>query len=107
MINTDKNPAYVQAIKELKKEGKLDKNIEHLHIKYRNNKLETDHGKLKQLINPRRGFQSMRTAYATIQGFEVMRMFKKDNSTSGCMVIVTKYLLLINYSKFIFSNMRN
>jgi transposase-like protein len=77
VINTDKNPAYIQAIKELKKEGKLDKNIEHLRIKYRNNKLEADHGKLKQLINPARGFQSMKTAYATIQGFEVMRMFKK------------------------------
>jgi transposase-like protein len=77
VINTDKNPAYIQAIKELKKEGKLDKNIEHLRIKYRNNKLEADHGKLKQLINPVRGFQSMKTAYATIQGFEVMRMFKK------------------------------
>jgi IS6 family transposase len=77
VINTDKNPAYTQAIKELKQEGKLDRNIEHLRIKYRNNKLEADHGKLKQLINPVRGFQSMKTAYAAIQGFEVMRMFKK------------------------------
>ena len=30
---------------------------------------------LKILIKPMRGFQSMKTAYATIKGFEVMRMF--------------------------------
>ena len=77
IINTDKNPAYNQAIKELKKEGNLAPHVSHLQIKYRNNRLEADHGKLKRLINPVRGFQSMKTAYATIKGFEVMRMFKK------------------------------
>ena len=77
VINTDKNPAYNQAIKELKKEGNLAPHVSHLQIKYRNNRLEADHGKLKRLINPVRGFQSMKTAYATIKGFEVMRMFKK------------------------------
>ena len=39
--------------------------------------MEADHGKLKRLINPARGFQSMKTAYATIKGFEVMYMLKK------------------------------
>jgi transposase-like protein len=77
VINTDKNPAYNQAIKELKQEGKLGQHVRHLQIKYRNNRLESDHGKLKRLINPVRGFKSMKTAHATIQGFEVMRMFKK------------------------------
>ncbi|MCL1127821.1 transposase, partial [Shewanella surugensis] len=38
---------------------------------------ESDHGKLKRLINPVRGFQSLKTAFATIRGFEVMRMFPK------------------------------
>ena len=77
VINTDKNPAYGQAIKELKQEGNLASHVSHLQIKYRNNRLEADHGKLKRLINPVRGFQSMKTAYATIRGFEIMRMFKK------------------------------
>ncbi|WP_281175058.1 IS6 family transposase [Legionella massiliensis] len=77
IIDTDKNPAYGQAIKELKQEGKLSSHVSHSQIKYRNNRLEADHGKLKRLINPVRGFQSMKTAYATIKGFEVMRMFKK------------------------------
>jgi len=52
-INTDKAPTYL------------------------NNIVEADHGKLKQLINPVRGFKSMKTAYATIKGFELMHMFKK------------------------------
>lgn len=85
MINTDKNPAYGQAIKELKQEGSLSEHVEHLQIKYRNNRLEADHGKLKRLINPVRGFQSMKTAYATIKGFDVMRIFKKDSLIFGCM----------------------
>ena len=76
-INTDKNPAYNQAIRELKQDGSLSQRVEHHQIKDRNNRLEADHGKLKRLIKPARGFQSMKTAYATIKGFEVMRMFKK------------------------------
>ncbi|MDF2966147.1 MAG: hypothetical protein K0Q51_1535 [Rickettsiaceae bacterium] len=41
------------------------------------NIIESDHGKLKRLIKPTLGFKSMKTAYATIKGFELMRMFKK------------------------------
>jgi transposase-like protein len=51
-------------------------------VKYLNNRLECDHGKLKRLIQPTLGFQSMKTAYATIKGFEVMRMFKKGQFTA-------------------------
>lgn len=46
-------------------------------VKYLNNRLEADLGKLKRLIHPVRGLKSMKTAYATIKGFEVMRMFRK------------------------------
>ncbi|WP_131784000.1 DDE-type integrase/transposase/recombinase [Legionella gresilensis] len=46
-------------------------------VKYRNNLLESDRRKLKRLVNPARGFQSMKTTYSTIIGFEVMRMFKR------------------------------
>jgi len=76
-IHTDKAPAYGDAIKQLKKEGKCPEDLEHWQVKYLNNRVEADHGKLKRLINPVRGFQSMKTAYATIKGFEVMYMFKK------------------------------
>lgn len=76
-INTDKNPSYISAIKDLKKEGVCDADIEHRCVKYLNNIIEQDHGKLKRLIKPTLGFKSMRTAYNTIKGFEIMRMFKK------------------------------
>ncbi|MHB7416421.1 hypothetical protein ACYCMA_26085, partial [Klebsiella pneumoniae] len=35
-------------------------------IKYRNNVIECDHGKLKRIIGATLGFKSMKTAYATI-----------------------------------------
>lgn len=76
-INTDKAGCYTQAIRELKKEGKCPQDVEHRQIKYLNNVIEAEHGKLKQLIKPVRGFKTMRTAYATIKGFKVMRALRK------------------------------
>jgi len=79
-INTDKAPAYGVAIAELKEEGKLPDETEHRQVKYLNNRIEADHGKLKILIKPVRGFKTMKTAYATIKGFEVMRALKKGQA---------------------------
>jgi len=79
-INTDKAPAYGVAIAELKEEGKLPDKTEHRQVKYLNNRIEADHGKLKILIKPVRGFKTMKTAYATIKGFEVMRALKKGQA---------------------------
>jgi transposase-like protein len=76
-INTDKAPAYKSALTELKAEGKCPPDTVHRQVKYLNNIIEADHGKLKRLISPVRGFKSMKTAYASIKGFELMRMFKK------------------------------
>jgi len=84
-INTDKAPAYGDAIRQLKAEAKCPEDLEHRQVKYLNNRVEANHGKLKRLINPVRGFQSMKTAYATIKGFEVMYMFEKVNSNYGNM----------------------
>lgn len=64
-------------LKELKEEGILSHEVKHRQVKYLNNIIEADHGKLKRLIKPTLGFKSMKTAYATIKGFELMRMFKK------------------------------
>ncbi|WP_425434859.1 DDE-type integrase/transposase/recombinase [Nitrosomonas cryotolerans] len=46
-------------------------------MKYLNNIVEVGRGKLKQLINPVRGFKFMRTAYTTIKRFERMHRLKK------------------------------
>ena len=47
--------------------------------KYLNNIIEADHGALKKVIRPTRGFQTMKTATATIKGFEIMRMIRRGH----------------------------
>lgn len=76
-INTDKAPTYGPVVAELKREGKLPEVMLHRQVKYLNNVIEADHGKLKQLIKPVRGFKSMKIAYATIKGFEVMHALRR------------------------------
>jgi transposase-like protein len=82
VINTDKAPTYASALAELKKEGKCPTETLHRQVKYLNNVIEADHGKLKQLIRPVRGFKKLKTAYATIKGFEVMRAFRKGQASA-------------------------
>jgi IS6 family transposase len=77
VINTNKAPTYGIAISELKAEGKCPEKTVHRQVRYLNNVVEADHGKLKQLIRPVEGFQTLKTAYATIAGFEVMRALRK------------------------------
>src|SRR3546814_13172826 len=47
--------------------------------------IEADHGKLKILIKPVRGFKSIPTAYATIKGFEVMRALRTGQARPWCL----------------------
>ncbi len=82
VINTDKAPTYGAALTELKAEGKCPPDTRHRQVKYLNNVVEADHGKLKQLIRPVRGFKTMKTAYATIKGFETMRALRKGQAGS-------------------------
>ena len=44
-----------------------------------NNIIEADHGTLTRVIRPTRGFQTITTAYATLKGFEVMRMIRRSH----------------------------
>jgi transposase-like protein len=76
-ITTDKLGSYPPAIRRLQREGKLLQATRHRTSKYLNNIIEADHGGIKRIIRPTRGFQTMRTAYATIKGFEVMRMIRR------------------------------
>ena len=80
MIYSDKAPTYGKAIASLKREGKLPDRTEHRQIKYHNNVIEADHGKLKRRIKPTLGFKSMKTAYATIKGFELMHALRKGQA---------------------------
>jgi hypothetical protein len=76
-ITTDKNPTYRAALARINAERTPAPPLRHRDVKYLNNVIEADHGKLKRLVKPTLGFKSMKTAYATLKGFEVMRMFRK------------------------------
>jgi transposase-like protein len=78
-ITTDKLASYPRAIRRLQNELLLPKDLKHRTSKYLNNIIEADHGALKRVIRPTRGFQSMKTAVATIKGFEVMRMIRRGH----------------------------
>jgi transposase, IS6 family len=78
-ITTDKRASYPKAIQRLQKEGLLSKDVMQRRSKYLNNIIEADHGALKRVIRPIRGFQRMATASAAIKGFEVMRMIRRGH----------------------------
>jgi IS6 family transposase len=83
VIHTDKAPTSGVAISELKAEGICPETTVHRQIRYLNNVIEADHRKLKQLIRPARGFKTLKTAYATIAGFEVMRALRKGQGQAA------------------------
>ena len=76
-ITTDKLGSYPNAIRRLQRAGKLSRDTKHRTSKYLNNVIEADHGGIKRMIRPTRGFQAMRMTAATIKGFEVMRMIRR------------------------------
>jgi transposase, IS6 family len=78
-ITTDKLASYPKAIRRLQNEGLLSKDVEHRASKYLNNIIEADHGALKRIIRPTRGFQRMKTASTTLKGFEAMRMVRRGH----------------------------
>jgi transposase, IS6 family len=77
VINTDRNPAYGEAIRKLKNSKLLDDSVDHRQVKYLNNQIEADHGAIKRRIRSMLGFKSAKTAYATLKAIEVMRMIRK------------------------------
>jgi IS6 family transposase len=78
-ITTDQLGSYPKAIHWLQREGKLSAKMKHRACKYLNDIIEADRGALKRVIRPTRGFQTMRTAAATINGLKVMRMIRRGH----------------------------
>lgn len=77
VINTDRNPSYGDAIRNLKRSQMLSATVDHRQVKYLNNQIEADHGAIKRRIHSMLGFKSLKTAYATLKGIEVMHMIRK------------------------------
>jgi transposase, IS6 family len=80
-ITTDKLASYPRAIQRLRHEGKLAATTKHRTSKYLNNILEADHGALKPVIRRVRGFNTIKTASATIKGFKIMRVIWRGGCT--------------------------
>ena len=59
VINTDKAPSLARAIAELKSEGICPPTVEHRQVKYLNNILEGDHGRLKRILGPKGAFKNL------------------------------------------------
>lgn len=55
-ITTDKLGSYPKAIQRLQRDGRMSDEVLHRTLKYLNNIIEADHGALKQVIRPARGF---------------------------------------------------
>jgi len=84
-INTDKAPTYGRALVLLKREGRCPPDVEHRQIKYQNNVIECDHGKLKRIIGVTLGFKSMKTVRGTVKSVElkVALLFLTKRLTAG------------------------
>ena len=68
VINTDKNFAPAAAIIELRADGRCAASVQHRRVKYLNNLIEGDHGRLKRILGPKCGFKTPTTAYRTLKG---------------------------------------
>ena len=77
VINTDKAPALAKAISDLKAEGICPQTVEHRQLKYLDNVLEGDHGRLKRILRPKGAFKNRISAYRTWKGREVMHSLRK------------------------------
>ena len=72
VLSTDKAPSLAKAIVELKSEGICPPTVEHRQVKYLNNILEGDHGRLKRILGPKGVFKNRTSAYRTLKGMEAM-----------------------------------
>jgi transposase, IS6 family len=62
VINTDRNPAYGEAIRKMRAAQILDDSVDHRQVKYLNNRLKADYSAIKRRIRSMLGFKSAKTA---------------------------------------------
>lgn len=79
-ICTDKAQAYRRVIRELNQsyDPHFD-SIRHIDQKWRNNRIESDHAAMKQLLGFRQSFRSLRSAKATLSGIATIRTIKRGH----------------------------
>ena len=77
VINVDKNPSYPSAVESAKDAGYLPDETDLRQVKYLNNRVESDHRRIKRLIKHGLGFKGFWSAHRTIRGYEAMYMIRK------------------------------
>lgn len=80
-ILTDKAPTYPAIIKSMDRNAYTDLPIAHISDKGSNNRIDSDHTSLKRITDPGKGFQSRRTAKATLKAIEAFRSIKHRHLT--------------------------
>ena len=80
VINVDKNPAYIGAVDDLKRDKLLPDACKRRPSQYMNNIVEQDHRFIKRRVKPGLGFFSYPTAWRTLQGYETMNMIRKGQA---------------------------
>ncbi len=78
VINTDKAHTYGRALSRLKQEGKCPEDLDHQQIKYKNNVIECDHGKLKRIIKATLGFKSMKRLMPQLKELRLCVLYVRD-----------------------------
>jgi transposase-like protein len=77
VITVDKNPAYPKALSILKAACPATEVCELRQTKFLNNIVEQDHRFIKRRVKPGLGFYSFKTAWRTLQGYEIMNIIRK------------------------------
>ena len=77
VINVDKNPTYIGAVRDLKREKLFPEKYKRRPSQYMNNIIEQDHRFIKRKTKLTLGFKNIYAAQKTLAGVELVRMIKK------------------------------
>ncbi len=78
-IVTDKAPTYPALIQAMGDHAYFNEPVIHIDKKWLNNRIESDHAALKRIVNPGKGFKSLRTAKPTLLAIEAFRTIKRGD----------------------------
>ena len=83
VITLDAYAASHRAVRELKAEGKLPRQVRVRSSKFLNNMIEQDHRRIKQRTRPMLGFKRFDNAAVTISGIELVQKIQKNQFKTG------------------------
>jgi transposase, IS6 family len=76
-FSVDGNRSYQAAIRELRRDGEFVRKCRYRRGRYRNNRIESDHGHVKRRWRALQGARTLATARRVIDGIEATQMIRK------------------------------